>query len=114
MAPVLLNLYTCLVIECWQARVKDVPGVGISLKLKYDGKLFRRYTRNATERKLLECLFADDSAILVSSRAGAERAVAEFQSVCQSFGLTVSIPKTKHIAAGRETTSLDMSHYKYN
>ena len=114
MAPVLFNLYTCLVIECWQARVRDVPGVGISLKHKYDGKLFRRYTRNASERKLLECLFADDGAILASSRAGAERAVTEFQSVCQSFGLTVSISKTKHIAAGRETTTPDITPLQVN
>ena len=29
MALVLFNLYTCLVLECWQARVEDVEGVGV-------------------------------------------------------------------------------------
>lgn len=110
MAPALFDLYICLVIECWQARVKDLPGVGITLKHKYDGKLFRRYTRNASERKLLEFLFADDGAIFASSRVG----VVEFQSVCQSFGLTVSISKTKHIAAGREITSPDKTPLQLN
>ena len=107
MAPVLFNLYLSAVIECWQARVRDVPGVGINLKHKFDRKLFRRYTRNAAERKILECLFADDGAILASTREGAERAICEFQSVCHQFGLTVSISKTKHMATGREATSRD-------
>ena len=106
MAPVLFNLYLGAVIECWQARDRDVPGVGINLKHKFDGKLFRRYTRNAAERKVLECLFADDGAI-ASTREGAERAICEYQSVCHKFGLTVSISKTKHMATGREATSSD-------
>ncbi len=49
MAPVLFNLYTCLMLECWQGKVERVPGVSINLEYKYDGKLFRRYTRNASE-----------------------------------------------------------------
>ena len=32
MAQVLFNLYTCLAMECWQARVEDVGGVGINLR----------------------------------------------------------------------------------
>ena len=64
------------------------------MKYKFDGKLFRRYTKNAQDWKLLECLFADDGALLASTREGAERATVEFQAVCQSFGLTVSIAKT--------------------
>ncbi len=62
MAPALFNLYTCLMLECWQGKMERVPGVGINLEYKYDGKLFRRYTRNATVRKLTECVFADDGA----------------------------------------------------
>ena len=46
MAPVLFNLYKCLVMECWQARVEDIGGVGVNLRYKYDSKLFRWYTRN--------------------------------------------------------------------
>ncbi len=69
--------------------------------------LFRRYTSNAMERKLTECLFADDGAILASTRLGAERAVTEFQSASKDFGLTVSIPKTKHMVTGREAAACD-------
>ena len=62
MAPVLFNLYTCLAVEKWLDRVDRHVGVGITVKYKYDEKLFRRYIRNASEREITECLFADDGA----------------------------------------------------
>ena len=37
--------------------------------------MFRRYTRNASEKKVWECLFVDDGALLATSREGAEKAV---------------------------------------
>ena len=70
MAPVLFNLYTCLALERWLCRVEG-EGVGITLKYKYDQKLFGRYTRNESERKVTECLFADDGALLASTRSSA-------------------------------------------
>ena len=76
----------------------------ISLKHKYDGKLFRR---NASSTRILECLFADDGALLATSREGAEKATQEFQNVCKNFGLTVNISKTKHFSVGREATASD-------
>ena len=75
MAPVLFNLYTCLLMERWAARVEEHNGVGIQLKYKMDKKLFRKYTKNAEKRKIAECLFADDGAFLSSTQAGAESAV---------------------------------------
>lgn len=63
-APVLFNLFTCLVTERWRDRVEGVEGVGIQLSFKYDQKLFRKYIRNASISQLMECLFADDGAIL--------------------------------------------------
>ena len=114
MAPVLFNLYTCLVMECWQARVEGVGGVNVKLRYKYDHKLFRLYTRNAVERKLTGCFFADDGALLASSRPGAERAVGEYQAVYSEFGLTVSIPKTTHLVTGRKTVGSDESPIKVN
>ena len=43
------------------------------MKDKNDKKLFRRYTRNSCEKKITEWQFADDAAILASTRSGAER-----------------------------------------
>ena len=41
MAPVLFNLYASLVVECWTARIAKLGGVGVYLRYKHDGKLFR-------------------------------------------------------------------------
>ena len=94
MAPMLFNQYLAIVVKRWRDRVKDHPGIGVNLPYKLDGKFFRRYTRNASEKKVWECLFADDGALLATSREGAEKAVQEFQEVGKSFGLIVNIAKT--------------------
>ena len=89
MAPVLFNLYTCLVIKRWLDRVEGVEGVdgiGISVHYKYD----------ALKRRITECLFADDGALLASTRLGVVNAVSMYQQVGKNFGLTVSLLKTKH------------------
>ena len=44
-APVLINLYSCVVVERWQAKMEEAEGAGIRLCFKYDQRLFRRYTR---------------------------------------------------------------------
>ena len=58
---------------------------------KLDKKLFRRYTHNAMERELTECVFVDDGVLLKSTRAGAEKAMMEVQSTSSDFGLSVSV-----------------------
>ena len=107
MAPVLFNLYSCLVIERWTARVSNLEDTGIYLRYKLDKKLFRRYTRNAEEMEVNECQFADDAALLATSKRGAELATTEFMLVSKDFGLTLSIPKTKVMAVGREVMADD-------
>ena len=101
MAPVLFNLYTCLVVERWLSKVEGNEGVGIIAHYKLDQRLFRRYIKNASVQWITECLFADDGALLASTRSGAECAVVNYQQVSKDFGLTVSIPKTKHMVTGR-------------
>ena len=100
MAPVLFNLYTCLAVERLLVRVEDTEGVGITIKCKQDKKLFRRCTKNACARKITECQFADDAALLSSSRSGAEKAAMEYQQTNRDFGLTVIISKTKYMITG--------------
>ena len=101
MAPVLFNLYTCLAVERWLVRVEDTEGVGITIKYKQDKKLCRKYTKNAREKKITECQFADDAALLSSSRSGVEKAAMKYQQTNRECGLTVSIPKTRHKITGR-------------
>ena len=107
MAPALFNLYSCVVVERWTARLEDTDGVGVYLRHKDDGKLFRRYTRNASQTTATECQFADDAALLATTRAGAERSLLEYVQVASDFGLTVSIPKTKVMVTGSDVTDAD-------
>ena len=64
-------------------------------------------SKDVQEIPLTECQFADDMALLATTRLGAEKAMKEYQLVCRSFGLSVSIPKTKCIVTGKETSEED-------
>ena len=75
--------------------------VGVTINYKYDKKLFRRYTSNSTEMLLTESQYADDAALLPTIRSGAMRAVTEYMKTSQDFGLSLSIPKNKMMAADR-------------
>ena len=67
---------------------------------KLDQQLFRRYTRNAREDVLYKCEFADDVALLATTRTAAEAAISAYSSEARKFGLTVSTPKTKFLVVG--------------
>ena len=49
---------------------------------------------------LYECEFADDVALLATTRAAAERAIKTYTSVASRFGMTVNIQKTKFMVVG--------------
>ena len=104
---VLFNLYACVFVECWLARIENLDGVGLTLKYKHNQKLFRRYTRNAEETRLTELQFADDAALLTKTREGAENAIRMYTKVANDFGLSVSIPKTKLMVSDREARAED-------
>ena len=50
---------------------------------------------------MYECEFADDVALLATTRAAAEEAIRTYASVASDFGMTVSIQKTKFMVVGR-------------
>ncbi len=104
MAPVLFNLYTCAVMEKWLEKRETEVEVGVRVLYKLDGKLFRRLQK-CRARVVTDCLFADDGALLSSSRSGAESAIRAYQ--CVSFGLTVNSSKTKHMVTGRLAAESD-------
>ena len=108
MAPALFNLYACFVMKSWSTRVQD-PSVGVMINYKHNKKLFQRYTCNSTEMLLTDCQYANDAALLSTTRSGAMRAVTDYMKTSQDFGLSLSIPKTKVMAAGREVCSKDCS-----
>ena len=90
MASVRFNFFMCAVVERWKRRAHDVDEVGgVRLLYKNDGKLIRRYSRNACVRELTECQFADDSGLLSISRSSAESRIRSYQEVGSRSGLTV-------------------------
>ena len=111
MAPALFNLYSCVVVERWLARVEGTDGVGVYLRHKHDGKLYRRYTRNANETKVTECQFADDAALLATTRARADRSLQgvhaggrRLWTLCQ---YSYSQNESGGAGTGREVTETD-------
>ena len=69
-------------------RVDGTDGVGLTSMM---GSCSGDNTRNALERRVTECQFADDMALLASTRSGAEMMAQEYQRAGGDFGLTVSI-----------------------
>ena len=70
---------------------------------------FRKRRGNAEEIKVNECQFADDAALLATTKRGAELITTEYMLVGKDFGLTLSIPKTKVMTVGREVTAEDIT-----
>ena len=58
---------------------------------------------------MTECQFADDGALLASTRPAAEKAALMYQQTSRNFGLTVSLPKTKHMVTGRMVEEEDLA-----
>ncbi len=98
MAPTLFNLYSCAVVERCLERVKHINGAGTFVFCKFDQKLFRRSGKEATKEFLSECQFADDIALLATTRAAAEEVTRESQATARDFRLTASIERTKFMA----------------
>ena len=105
-APTLFNLYFELVIRCWLSRC-DTPGIEVLYKTS--GKLVGECTRRPSSFVISECLFADDAALICSSRADMDVAARIFEDVMAEFGLTLSILKTKLLVAGVHLTTGDPS-----
>ena len=65
-----------------------------------DQQLFRRSTRNACDVRIHKEEFADDVALLASTREAAGIAVRVYMEIAKSFGLTFSFEKTKFMVVG--------------
>ena len=98
MAPTHFNLYTCMVAENWMSRVRDIDRVVMYMFYKLDQQLFRRYTRNAKEDVLYKCEFADDVALLATTRTTVEAATSAYSSEARKFGLMMSTPMQDEVS----------------
>ena len=85
-APTLFILYFEQVIQCWLHRCN---AVGIEVLYKIGGKLVGERTRRPSLVQLNECLFADDAALICTSRSDMFIAAKVFEEVTKEFGLTL-------------------------
>ena len=100
LSPLLFNIYMWAVFSCWLQRLEGVNGIGLNLRYKLDGRLHFRRSRRDLLLWLTDCQFADDSALVASTRGAAQLALDTFSAVASSFGLTVSTSKTKFMVMG--------------
>ena len=96
-APTLFNLYFNFVIELWRKRSQPF---GVEVHYKCAGKLVEERTRQPLKTTATELQFADDAALVGSSREEIEWAAQTLDEVASEWGLTLSLPKTKLLVAG--------------
>ena len=107
MAPVLFNLFMWAVFTVWSRRVSAVPGVGMEVRYCIDGNLFGKPRTRKISTKFGECQFADNLALLATTRDGAQLALSVFQATAADFGLTVSTTKTQFMVCGSNIQDAD-------
>ena len=96
-APTLFNLYFNLVMGQWRTRCHSF---GTEVHYKCGGKLVGERTRRPLKTTVTELQFADDAALVCSSREGVERSARALDQVASEWGLTLSLQKTKLMVAG--------------
>ncbi|XP_065182367.1 uncharacterized protein LOC135813077 [Sycon ciliatum] len=113
MAPVLFNLYFGLVMERWRSVLRE-RGIesGVDFSFLINGQLFPRAAgrrRQSQTGHADDFEFADDAVLLATTRAAADLSLSAFCDVASSFGLTVSMTKTKLLVAGYGVAAADCS-----
>ena len=109
--PTLFILYLELVIQCWRSCCR---AIGIEVQYRIGGKLVGERTRRPLSFTVSECLFADDAALICSSREHMDVAAKVFEEVSAGWGLTLSVPKTKLLVAGVGLSTDDVSPLQMN
>ena len=83
--------------ERWVDRVNDIDGVGTYVSYKLDKQLFRRSVRGACKMVFFKGDFADDVALLATTR---ELTINTYNDVCSPFAARITIEKTKFMVVG--------------
>ena len=120
MAPTLFNLFFNLVVEAWRWECREVA---VTVLYRADVRLIGSRSK-MEQTSWSELQFADDMAVVTTSRAGMTHAMQKLFEVTGRWGLTVSVPKTKVMVVGRgEEVQLPLqvsdiqleavSHFKY-
>ena len=84
------------------------------MQYRIGGKLVGERTRRPLSFIVSECLFADDAALVCSSREDMFVAANIFEEVSEGWGLTLIVPKTKLLVAGVELSPFDLAPLQLN
>ena len=84
------------------------------MQYRIGGKLVGERTRRPLSFTVSECLFADDAALVCSSRKDMFVTANIFEEVSAGWGLTLIVPKTKLLVAGVELFPVDLAPLQLN
>ena len=87
-----LSCFFYVVIWCWHQWCAQL---GVRYLYKCGGKLVGKRTRAPSTSWMTELSFANDAAVVASTREDLVKGIFELNSVVTACGLTISIPKTK-------------------
>ena len=91
-APSLINLYLNLVVEEWTSRCEPL---GVDVLYKCGGKVVGECTRRRLQMIGSDFLFADDTAVVITTKESMERAAHVLDDITTEWGLTMRLSKTK-------------------
>ena len=106
-APVLFNLFMCAVMERWHRLIDGDGDIGLRILQYRQDTLFPTRLKPTLTIQATECQFADDGALLATTRNGAGRALGLFIKAAAEFGLRVNTSKTKFMAVGVGVSETD-------
>ena len=90
LAPTLFILFLNVVIWCWCQRCAQL---GVRFLYKCRSKLVGERIRASSTSWMTELSFANDAAVVASTKQDLVKAIVELNSVVTACGLTISIPK---------------------
>ena len=97
MAPTLFNMFFNLVVEVWHQQCKED---GVMILYKADGRLVGSRASKQDTSRWNELQFADNIAIMSTSKDGITHSMRKLFDVTSQWGLTISVPKTKVMVVG--------------
>ena len=90
-------VFNVVIIWCWRQWSAEL---GVIFLYKCRSKLVGERIRASSTSWMTELSFADDAAVVASTRQYLIKATVELNSVVTACGLTISISKTKFLAVG--------------
>ena len=106
LAPTLFKLYFRAVVMSWR---RNCAEAGLDVLFRHGRKLVRDRTTRLSVVRVTESKFSDNVALYTTSRDSLESMARKFVGGASKWELTVSIEKTKGMAAGEQLSEEDVA-----